>query len=439
MAQHTNHRFIRLIRRFQAATEGTISILAVFVMLLMMTLIAISIDMSRLVQSSAQLKSINDMATIAASEDPNLTPAEREAVFNKVMELGVARSKEITGYDTDLSIVETAFLTTVTATTRSESEVFFPSTSGGSKFVSAHSQVIVGKEFVEVALVLDVSSSMVGARITELKLAATAFIDILLEDPEIRDRVSVSIVPYGGTVRVPQELRNMLIEPDTNEHWFDGEWNGCFRMNTDVLNEALSPDDQFNYIPSFVRFTDNNTVCPSEGNELNGLSNDRDELLAKIDSFQQLSDGTGSDVGVAWGLATLDPQWRGQFPGVDSDFPRDFAEGTRKIMVVMTDGGITPQYYPRENDFDGDLPYDTTGRDNNFNQSLNGFREFCGRARAVDVDVYTVGFSLNNQTQVNRLQECGTSQSHNFQANLGDLELVFENLASSITSLRLSQ
>lgn len=427
------------IRRFKTDSEGSISILGVSVMFLMITLIAISIDLSRLVQSSEKLKAINDMATIAAVENPNMTLAEREKVFEKVMEWGVSQSNAISGYEIDLNVDDTDFFTTVSATTRSKSKLFFPSITGEDQYVQAFSEVIVGKEFVEVALVLDISSSMAGTRITEMKQAATAFIDILLEDPEVKNRVAVSIVPYGGNVRLPNEMRDMLIEPVSNEHWLNGEWNGCFRMSTDDLDQALSPDNLFTYVPSFYSWNKNNPWCPSEDNELIGLSNDSDLLLSTIDNFSQLSDGTGTDIGVAWGLATLDPQWRGEFPGVNSEFPRDFAEGTRKIMVVMTDGGITAQHFPRDDQFFGSLPYFTRNKGNSFNESLNGYRKFCDRAKDTGIDVYTVGFSLKNQTQINRLQECGTTLSHNFEADLGELESVFANLATSITSLRLSQ
>lgn len=426
------------IKYFRDSTEGSVSVLGAMVILLMLSAIAISIDSSRLVQSSSRLKALNDMAALAATQEAGLTLEERQAIYTEVMTTSIESNELLSNFEFRIDVTETEFLTVLTVKSRAQSSIFFPTLSGEARYVTAVSEVTAGKEYVEVALVLDISSSMSGARLTQMQEAATTFIDTLMSEAATRDTVSIAVVPYGGTVKLPSDLQDMVNLPLTTEHWADGEWNGCLRMNTTNINGPILPDQTYEFLPDFVRYTPNNNWCPHDGNELIGLSNDADRLRQTIEDFT-LSDGTGSDVGVAWGLATLDPQWRGELEGVAPKSPRDYNENTKKIMVVMTDGGITRQSYPRESDFSGDLPYDTTGSDNTFNESLAGFNEYCDLAKENDIEIFTVGLLLRNNNQINRLNACGTSDRHNFQADLGDIVIVFNSLASSISALRLSK
>ena len=428
----------KFVQFFRSAIDGSISILGASLMLLMVAAVAISIDSSRLVQASANLKSLNDMAAIAATKEPDLTIEERKAIYESLMQLSLKNNDKLSGFEYELSVSETEFLIVLNVKSRAQAGLFFPSTTGDGRYVSASSEVTIGKEHVEVALVLDISSSMTGGRLEQMQEAATTFIDILMTEATTADSISISIVPYGGTVKLPDDLQDMVNLPSTTEHWADGEWNGCLRMNTTDINGPILPDQTYEFLPDFYTWTKSNNWCPHDGNELIGLSNDADRLRETIADFT-LSDGTGSDVGVAWGLATLDPQWRGELEGVDPRLPRDYNLSTKKIMVVMTDGGITRQNYPREVDFSGSLPYLTKTGDNTFNQSLAGFNEYCDLAKENDIEIFTVGLLLRNNNQINRLNACGTSDRHNFQSDLGDIVSVFNNLAESISALRLSR
>ena len=64
---------------------------------------------------------------------------------------------------------------------RAESELFFPELWGEKKSVSALSEVIISSQTMEIAMVLDISSSMNDARLTELKAASKSLINTLLD------------------------------------------------------------------------------------------------------------------------------------------------------------------------------------------------------------------------------------------------------------------
>lgn len=415
------------------------SIMAAAFTLLAVTLIGYTIDMTRMTQSSAKLKALNDNAALAATLDFNKTLSERKEIFETVMNQGMLNSKEISGYEYDLSFVETDYTITLEATSKATPDLFFPLSEGGMKSVTAFSEVIAGKETIEVALVLDISSSMSGNRITELKKASENFITILLENVEIRDRVFISIVPYGGTVRLPNTYQNMLIPPEETIHWVNETWNGCLSTLPDDYEGGILPTDNFEYLPHFYVWNKNNPWCPEPGNELVGLTNDKAKLLDPINSLS-LSDGTGTDIGVAWGFANLDPRWRGKVNGIDDSLPKDFNDKTKKIMIVMTDGGITQQYLPTASQMTGSLPYFTKSKFNtSVANSKTGFLDTCDMAKEENIEVYTVGFQMRNSSQINTLKACSSGESYHHEADLGELESVFTKLANSVTSLRLTQ
>ena len=66
-----------------------------------------------------------------------------------------------------------------------------------------------------------------------------------------------------------------------------------------------------------------NPWCPNEKSEAIFNSNDFEALKKRIDEFS-LSDGTGNDHGIAWGLNALTPAWRGKLGGNYPARPADF-------------------------------------------------------------------------------------------------------------------
>jgi len=416
--------------------DGSIATLGAITIALIVLLVAVGVDSTRLVQASTKLKALNDMAALAATTGQNKTLEERRAIYESVMETGIENSNEISGYEYDLTFEDDGFTQVLNVTSRSKADLFFAMTRGEGKYVSAHSEVTVGREFIEISLVLDISTSMEGPRIIELQNSAKEFVESMMGNEEIEGRVSIAIVPFGGTVKLPNDLQDMLIQPATTAHWINNTWNGCLSISPVDYTVGLTPQQRLEHIPDFYSWR--NSWCPESGNELIGLTDNKTALTNKIDNFT-LSDGTGTDIGVAWGLATLDPRWRRELQGVNFRSPRNFNARTRKIMIVMTDGGITSQHLPLDNEKTGTPPFNTFNQINTKDDAKNGYWRVCDLSKSKGIEVYTVAFLINNPDTVDALHRCGTSTSHNFEAGRGQLGTAFENIAASIAGLRLSQ
>ena len=80
-----------------------------------------------------------------------------------------------------------------------------------------------------------------------------------------------------------------------------------------------------------------NQNCPAA---MLGLSEDRGQLIDKLDEMYPVSGGTHMDIGLTWGLRMLSPraEWAGFF---GQSRPTGYEEeGARKIMVLLTDAKI---------------------------------------------------------------------------------------------------
>lgn len=424
------------LKNFLTSRDGNISVLTAISMLVIVPMTAIAIDSTRLMQASSKLKNLNDMAALAATTGQNKTIQERKKVYENIMELGLQNSSEVSGYEYELSIQDNDLTQVLVASSKSKANLLFPLANSETKFVTAHSEVTVGKEFVEIALVLDISTSMEGPRMVELKRSAQEFMDVIMGDQAAQGRVSISLVPFGGTVRLPEDLETLLIPPATTDKWVNGEWNGCLSIPTADYVSGVTPQHELEYMPDFYAWA--NPWCPEQGNELMGLSRNKAELSNRIDTLS-LSDGTGTDIGVTWGLATLDPIWRNEIKGGNSNAPRDFHPQTKKIMVVMADGGVTNQRLPLENDMVGAPPFKTKNEVNATVEAENGYQNICELTKNKGIEIYTVGFQIVKKAKLEMLQSCGTSEAHNFEAKSGQLSTAFLNIASSISGIRLSK
>ena len=426
-----------LVKRYLKAKDGTIAVAMGVGIVFIVLMVAFGVDTARLTQASSKLKALSDAAALAATEGQNRTLEERKAIFEHVMATGIASSPELSGYQFELNYETREDASVLMVSTHSEAQLFFPMTRGNGRNVGAYSEITVGREHVEVAMVLDISSSMGGAKIAELKNSAKNFIETLMDNETIQGRVSIAVVPYGGSVKLPNDLNYLLNPPATTQHWVGGQWNGCLSTTPLDYVTGLTPARRLDYMPDFSAYQQANNWCPRAGNEMVGLTKNRNNLLNKIDGLT-LSDGTATDIGVAWGLAVLDSRWRGQIQGVTGGSPRNHNARTKKIMVVMTDGRITGQRFPTGSELTGPPPFRAANYNYTGDVANTGFQTICDFSKTKDVEIYTIGFELDTAQIIDRLHYCGTSPAHNFEADLGQLTTVFENIATSISGLRVS-
>ena len=432
-----------LLGQYKTRTDGNVSLMFGASFVASLSLIGAVFDLILLNKSKQHVQYLTDAAVLAALQFEG-TIEEKEAAFAEHIRL---LSNLSTGEDldftssVDIEVNDGALV--MTADVAITHEYIMLQHLGSPPSITIRTKAEKGIEDIEIALVLDISSSMNGARITEAKAAATLFIEQLLTDEELDGRISISLVPFGGTVRVPVELSTLLDTPlaeleDYSENWIGGEWNQCFEFDAEDTENGIKPNGSYRVTPDFWSWNKNNPWCPTSGNELVPLTDDKDALVERVDALT-LSDGTASDHGMAWGFETLNPEWKNNFPGALADTPADLTDKTKKVMVFMTDGGITSQHYVRDSDKTGSVPYNSKrrvlipGRD-----TLKSFLGACDRAKDSDIDVFTIGFNLTRTTHKATLEACATTPTNYIDARTGDLDNVFAGIANEISPLRVT-
>jgi len=179
-----------------------------------------------------------------------------------------------------------------------------------------------------------------------------------------------------------------------------------------------------------------NQNCPTA---MLGLSQDRGQLIDKLDEMYPVSGGTHVDVGLTWGLRMLSPrrEWTDFF---GHDRPSEYnAEGVRKIMVILTDGeNIAPLmegYYgcadrgTRNNAGECETT-DSIGELSN--RSLNNLMlDACTEIRdTYNVEIFSIAVDINAAGPLNLLEQCAGNSDRFFNISAGELESVFEAIAA---------
>ena len=321
---------------------------------------------------------------------------------------------------------------------------------------------------VEVSLVLDISSSMhAHNRLNSLKAAARDFVDVILTE-EAGGLATINLVPYGGAVNfgdamsrilqmrkiadqrhVPRRVVRAYRSAPRNDR-------SCINMRYPELNAtSLSQLTNRMQLPRFSYWTSpiTNPWCPRASSRVIYASSDGARLKSHI-SNMTLSDGTGTQFGLHAGLLLLEPSSRSVFSRLrqngelqESSLGRPLSyEASRKYIVIMTDGGISEQYRPR-NAYGRRNEYRRLGRNRataaiirHYWQAQSDFRRLCDFIKQNrSITVFTV--AMDNPVAVNHMQYCASSSSHFFFASGADIRDTFASIANSIRkdAIRLTQ
>lgn len=311
---------------------------------------------------------------------------------------------------------------------------------------------------IEISMVLDISSSMRGSKIDNLREASIDFVDTMLT-ADASGMTSMSIVPYGGTVRLDDSffrfVTNGQVYSPPGFNWqldvpdIVDDWNGCLELTRNQVDRISITPGGHGVLPNFTVWNRNNPWCPDEdGTEAVFLTNDRNRLVGLLNNFDNpiLSDGTGTDIGTSWGVRALDPDWQGELNGdaTFNDRPAAYDDGeTLKVMVVMTDGGITSQRRPERGwDETWNLVHVGTGGTDdlyNTNAARTNFDNLCDYAKENGVIVYSIAFQVSGGRNRQDMLDCATSPAQFYNVENLDIASAFSAIAADLNQLRISR
>ena len=283
---------------------------------------------------------------------------------------------------------------------------------------------------LEISLVLDISGSMSGSKITALRNAAEDFVGVMM-DPGLEGLTSLSVIPYNGGVRLPATLTNDLVSGTPND-------SGCLELGVNDPIEMDLASDGYGWLDwqdRDQRGSRSSSFCPEE-NEASIFLEQTPSVL--VDLIRDLDAGgnTGLDVATAWGARALDPVWRGRLGG---DFPTRPAAyddpSTMKVLVVMTDGAATAQIRRAQNWYGNWYSYEIYSA----SRARDNMSDACDAAQAQGVHIYTIAFQVSGSTNRNLMRDCASRIENYYAVENLDISSAFNSIAADLNNLRLAR
>lgn len=257
---------------------------------------------------------------------------------------------------------------------------------------------------LDVAMMLDVSGSMQGDKIRDLKDAASSAIDMLINE-RTGERVRVGFNTYSTSVNAGAYLNQVV---DTSRR---GPRTSCVSERT---GSWAWRDDA----PGYNRWLGSHaSSCPASSVE--PLTGDTARLKREIAKFK--ADGmTAGHIGVAWAWYLISPEWASVWPAASK--PHDYdAPHTKKAVILMTDGEFNTEYARGQGD------------------SAAQAKKLCRRMRDEGVIVYAVAFEAPWQAK-RTLEDCAGDGARYFEAENGDeLKAAYRAIASQLSNLALTE
>jgi len=330
-----------------------------------------------------------------------------------------------------------------------EVELAFPVfTTASTRRVTVDSAALYSDRKIEVAMMLDITGSMNGQKIKDLKHAARNAVKTFLgkQDPA-RPRVRIAIVPYadavntGGLVRyVHNETGFSTGEPPA----FDPlVFAGNGRNDMISSNGSTRPDRCATERKGSRQFTDASPLeamvnrdyrldfCPKAA--LMPLTADRAKLEATIDSFQA-SGYTAGHIGIQWTRYMLSPKWTDLLPAASAPAAYN-APKSGKYAILMTDGEFNTAFAGTAK---GGKTHDQGGN------ARTAAEKHCREMRKDGIEIFTIGFMLDEKAAKDVMKACASpdtaSIAHYYEvADGAALDAAFQAIAGNIERLALTK
>ncbi len=346
------------LRRFGRAEDGGLMVLSLILFMLMLLMGGLAVDLMRYETARTQLQNSLDRCTLMATslkQSLDATAVVKDCMAKMDLGDSVQNIQVAQGLNSR-NVVSDGLVDT--------NPHFLPLMGIPKLDARGHSAALQSITNVEIVLVLDVSGSMSGTKIANLKTAAKEFVATMLDsDPE--KRVAISIVPYNAQVNLGPVLRAKYNA--VNQHGVADV--NCLEIPTSAYSSlALSrslaipmmayadtangTDTSSGYVAptntSYAKPNYSSAFCkPTTVNIIRLPSQDKATLQSQIDALQA-GGNTSIMLGMKWGTALLDPSARPMFAefiaegAMDAKLkqrPFDYSDKeAMKVLVVMTDG-----------------------------------------------------------------------------------------------------
>ncbi len=393
------------IQRFASEERGAVAIMFGLMFMVIILMIGVAVDHGRLIHSQAKIIAAADAAALTAGRgllDGRLTDDEIKAAALKIFNENITNG----GKFGDINGVNIS-VNRASGAVRVDVDAEVPTTImrvAGYETVElpVKSSTIFDQKDIELGMALDVTGSMGGQKIIDLKDAAKDLVDILLPVGGTQNKIRIGLAPYAAGVNAGSYAATVT----------NNASNKCVR-------ERGGADKFTDATPSAGKWLGPLAAnrCPSS--TIEPMTTDAGVLKSKIDTFSA-SGGTAGHLGAAWAWYLISPEWASIWPS-DSRPVSYSDDNTVKAIILMTDGEFNTWYVSGNGD------------------SSTQARNLCDEMKGENVVVYSVAFQAPPDA-ANLLRQCASSADHYFSATDGAaLRTAFQTIATNLNKLRLTQ
>ena len=416
---------LRTARNFAKAEDGTIAMIFALTVFICLMTTGLAVDFGRGMHANTKIAAAADAAALAAAKamrDAGASDAEATAIaqhyFDENMKGGASGYSKINS----LRVTIDRRSNTVTIDVDAEVPTVFGQLAGVQKISLPKASVaLYDSRDIEMGLQLDVTGSMRGRKLAELKDAVAGrngLLDIMLPSGGSTNTVRIGFAPYASGVNAGPYAMAVSDRRATD---------GCVYERHNIRDQAseapaLGPDLSFRAKSEVARGAG---ACPTDA-KIQAMTSDARLLRDTINSWN-VSTSTAGHLGTAWAWYLISPEWSAIWPNAARPAPYNDPR-TMKVAILMTDG----IYNTVGGASDGD--YGRTAA-----QSVQLALDTCTAMKAKGITVYTVGFEAPADAKAT-LRACASGDGKFYDATDGDkLRASFRAIANEINNLRLAR
>jgi len=445
--------------------RGSVVIMFGLTIFIIFSIVGSAVDYGRAMLARARLQAAVDSSVLAAARvwqlENNLELAEQKALMhfesNKPSE-----PSRVVEFTPDMVAATFTMVGETTVRTPFLSVVQIPQI-----VVSTRGQALIAGggnagTNLEVSLMLDVTGSMGGSKIEDLKSAAKDLIDIVVWSDQSEYTSRVALAPFSTAINAGDLGSSVAYNPTSSRDFKlrNGDTKTRYRTSTYCLSERTGTNaftdaapTGSSRIPRAYQTNSSSACVPSA--PIVPMTSNKDALKGVINGFVA-SGNTSGHLGTAWAWYLLSPNWSSVLPEGSKPQPYSMLAQVgekgqpllKKVAVLMTDGEYNYQYCnsTTSNTAGATIPDYDTGSSGANCKSPNGnsttqARALCTAMKAAGITVYTVGFEIGNSgSSFTTLKNCASEPHMFYNTTTGDeLRNAFRHIATSIAAPILSR
>ena len=431
--------FKHIARKWRHCQQGQFAISGAFIVLALLGATALSVDTINAYNARTDLQANLDGAVISsavAASNPSASASDIESAGQNHFLQNFANNSQYATVDhIDINYDLTSREITANAQITIATKLFsifgkdLLTITGTSKSISNGSP-----KPMDIALMLDVSGSMDGPRLTALKDAVEAFSTQIIGPGAISLNNRIALAPFSSSINAGP-YADILIGGISSENCvaerlgptaFTNEYipgvmfdvDGEFVISNDE-NAGIYRDGYFDGYPSSpgLELIPSSTACSAS--ELTPLTGDYSEIMTALGNFDAQGI-TAGHLGVAFSWYLISEEWSPLWPIDNAPGP---IASTDKIVILMSDGMFNT-YYQSTNG----LPDEQT-------------EKLCDNMKASSVTIYSIAFDFDGDSK-DILRNCASSSDKFHDANTSnDLIDAFKQISQNITTdtIRITQ